>query len=247
MTLKLVNWNVKWARPRGWKIAPEIRRRIKCHSPEIVCLTESYKDFLSESGHPISSREDYGYTIIEGRRKVLLWSAEPWRQINDLGSDSLPPGRFVSGVTKTSIGDVTVVGVCIPWHDSRTEKRRGAERRERWVDHEQYLEGLTDLLSRMPAKHLMLMGDFNQRIRQSYKNKSNDPPPELRSMLQRTIPERMTIATSALGLQGNRSIDHIALSEDLVAESLGVIDNIYEDSELSDHFGVVAEVSARSV
>ena len=42
-----------------------------------------------------------------------------------MGIDSMPPGRFVSGVAQTSVGAVIVIGVCIPWFGSRTEARRG--------------------------------------------------------------------------------------------------------------------------
>ena len=38
---------------------------------------------------------------------------------DDVGHASLPPGRFVSGVTQTSVGEVTVIGVCIPYSGSR--------------------------------------------------------------------------------------------------------------------------------
>ena len=57
----------------------------------------------------------------------------------------------------------------------------------------------------------------------------------------------MTIATSGLAFLGRRSIDHIALSEDLAGESLDVISNIHDGRKLSDHFGVVADVSARQL
>ena len=82
------------------------------------------------------------------------------------------------------------------------------------------------------------MGDFNQRI-----GPSSSASRKLQSALQSAIPPRMTIATSALGFQGRRSIDHIALSEDLTAGSIGVISNIHDGRKLSDHFGVVAELS----
>ena len=109
-----------------------------------------------------------------------------------------------------------------------------------WEDHEQYLVGLAGVLERIPTKRLIVMGDFNQRLGQG-----GGVPLKLRAALQRAILPRMTIATSALGFQGRRSIDHIALSEDLTAESLGVISNIDGASKLSDHFGVVAGLSAR--
>ncbi len=237
MSLRLVNWNVEWATPGLWRTT-EILRRVRGYNPEIRCLTETHDRLLSQDGHPIYSKPDYGYPIEEGRRKVLLWSGEPWKQVDDVGIDSLPPGRFVSGVTQTSVGGVTVIGVCIPWFGSRTEARRKLERNMQWEDHGQYLAGLSEVLERASAKRLIVMGDFNQRIGPGSRTR-----PELRLALQRTFPPRMTIATSALGFQGRSSIHHIVLSEDLTAESLGVISNIHGGSKLSDHFGVVADVS----
>ena len=111
--MKLVNWNVEWTTPRSSRRA-EILRRIAAHEPEVVCLTETHIDLLPD-GYVIASNPDYGSPIKEGRRKVLLWSRTPWEQSDDVGKRSLPPGRFVSGVTDTSIGTVSVIGVCIPW------------------------------------------------------------------------------------------------------------------------------------
>ena len=242
MPLKLVNWNVEWATPRSWKRASEIRRRIEQHVPEVICLTEVHTELWTQEGYTIYCQPDCGYPIKEGRRKVLLWSKEPWQQVDDLGIDSLPPGRFVSGVTKASVGEVTVIGVCIPWKDSRTETNRKLERKTQWEDHKQYLAGLTHVLERTPAKRLIVVGDFNQRIGQV----RYAPPPDVRAALRSAMPPHMTIVTSKVGFQGRSCIDHIALSEDLAAESLGVISNMDGGSKLSDHFGVVAEVSAQN-
>ena len=235
MSLRLVNWNVEWATP-GSRRRPEILKRIDEQFPEVVCLTETHIGLMPPGGHTIYSQPDYGHAIKEGRRKVLLWSREPWKNVDDVGIDSMPPGRFVAGVTQASVGEVTVVGICIPW--SRSRVRRSGVKRKMWEDHEQYLDGLADVLEQTQTKRLIVMGDFNQRLGQG-----GGVPTKLRTALQRAIPPRMTIATSALGFQGRRSIDHIALSEDLTAESLGVISNIDGASKLSDHFGVVAGLS----
>ncbi len=249
MPLKLVNWNVKWAPDsrgaRETERLNEIRMRIEQHAPDVLCLTEAYtKKTWIQEGHTICSRPDYGYPIEEGRRKVLLWSKEPWEQVDDVGSNSLPPGRFVSGVTKTSVGELTVIGVCIPWHDSRARTSRGSECKKRWEDHEQYLHGLAEILGRPSAGRLVVMGDFNQQIGQG-----SFTPLRLRELLQRAFPQHMTIATPALGLQGDRLIDHIAISDDLAVESLGVISKWDGDRELSDgrHHGTAAEVSAKEL
>lgn len=249
MSLKVLTWNVKWATPLSWQ-TPEIRRRIKDQDPEIVCLTESDAELLAQGlpaqpGHVVSSQPDYGYPMYDGRRKVVLWSKEPWRDVDKFGSKSLPPGRFVSGVTQTSLGEVRVIGVCIPWPGSRTEARRGAARRKRWDDHKDYLDALPAILERAPTERVIVMGDFNQRIGQGpYK------PDSLQGKLRSAFAGRVCIVTADVTFEGRKTIDHIALSDDLTVdpagESLKEISNIHDDGkELSDHFGVAAEVTAQ--
>ena len=237
MAATLVNWNVEWATPRSRR-SPEILNRIEQHKPDIICLTETHIGLLSQGGHVVCSQPDYGYKVIEERRKVLLWSREPWEDVDYVGSDAMPPGRFVSGVTQTSLGEVTVIGVCIPWADSRV--RGTVVKRKRWEDHLQYLDGLSDVLERTPVERLIVVGDFNQRIQQG-----GAVPCDVRMALQSTVASRMTIATAGLGFQGRESIDHATISGDLTAEYLGVISNLDGERKLSDHFGVVAGLSVR--
>ena len=127
MALRLVNWNVEWATPRSRR-TPEILSRIGRHAPEVICLTETHERLLSGDGYTICSQADYGYGRREGRRKVLLWSLQPWEQVDDVGIDSLPPGRFVSGVTQTSVGRITVTGCVFRGldHGQRLDSSRSA-------------------------------------------------------------------------------------------------------------------------
>ena len=197
---------------------------------------------LPKDGHSICAQANWGQPCKkgqEGRRKVLLWSRAPWQPVADVGHASLPPGRFVSGVTQTSVGEVTVIGVCIPYSASRVGPPWN---RRMWQDHEEYLAGLAGLLKRAPRTRLVVVGDFNQRIGQR-----SATPLRLRAALQSTLGPNLLIATAGLGFQGRRTIDHIALSQDLAAESLGVISNVHQDSDLSDHFGVVADLSVRGM
>ena len=239
--MRVVNWNVQFATPRSWR-TPEVLGRIDRHEPEIVCLTETHDGLLARGGYAICSRADYGYGLHKNRRKVLLWSKEPWREVDDLGIGSMPPGRFVSGVTQTSVGEVAVVGICIPWFGSRSDSRRGAERRRRWEDHEEYLAGLTEVLERVDARRLIVMGDFNQAIGQGSR-----APRALRLALQEAFNPNLRIVTADLVFQGRRSIDHVALSGDWAVECLGAISNIQGERMLSDHFGAAAEVSVRAL
>lgn len=250
MSLSVLTWNVEWATPLSWR-TPEIRRRIKDQAPEIVCLTESDAELLAQGlpaqpGHVVSSQPDYGYPMYDGRRKVVLWSKEPWRDVDKFGSKSLPPGRFVSGVTQTSLGDVTVIGVCIPWQGSRTEARRGTARRKRWDDHKDYLAALPAILERASTERVIVMGDFNQKVGQGrYK------PDSLQGKLRSVFAGGIRIVTADVTFKGRKTIDHIALSNNLTVgpagESLKEISNIDDDGKkLSDHFGVAADITIRS-
>ena len=152
----------------------------------------------------------------------------------------MPPGRFVSGVTQTSLGEVTVTGICIPWFGSRTEAKRGCQRKRRWEDHAQYLAGLTEYFEQATAERLIVSGDFNQII-----GAGNRAPRDLRSALEMAFSHRLTSVTSALTFNDRKAIDHIALSDDLEAESLDVVSNVHDGKQLSDHFGVAADITER--
>ena len=225
-----------WATPRSPR-RPEILRRIEAHAPEVVCLTETDVALLPWDGHVVSSEADYGYEAPKSRRKVLLWSREPWRDVDETGHLDMPPGRFVRATTRTSAGELTVMGVCIPWSGSRTGPAF-TPRRRRWEDHQTYLACLGRLLADASRRRLVVVGDFNQRIRDGSR------PSRLASALRDAVASRLTIATAALGRDGRRAIDHIALGSDLHCGSLGVIDSAHEGRKLSDHFGVFADISA---
>ena len=235
--VRVVNWNVAWATPRSRRTG-EILRRIDEREPEVVCLTETDCRLLDGDGQVICSRPDYGYRQIEGRRKIVLWSREPWERVDDVGVDAMTPGRFVSGVTRTSLGPVAVVGICIPWFGSRTEARRGPERRERWEDHERYLACLAEYMGHVRTERLLVMGDFNQAI-----GKGSRAPVRLRAALAAAFPPGMTIVTSELVYEGRKSIDHVVLSDDLATDRVEAIGSFDGERRLSDHFGVAVEVA----
>lgn len=258
--MRLVNWNVQWATPRSPR-GPELLRRIGQYSPEIVCLTETDAALLPPegcaeypAGYSISARPDYGYGRRGGRRKALLWSRQPWEQVDDWGGDGLPPGRFIAGVTATSLGRLRVIGVAIPWSHSRVRSAAGgrgaAEPRRAWQDHQQYLEGLHQALRMFPARRLVVVGDFNQRIGQRIGQRPGEPnavPHHLRRALLEALPPGLTIVTASLEYRGRRTIDHIVLSDDLAAAALEPISNAYgnpgAERQLSDHYGIAANLS----
>ena len=239
MALSVVNWNVQWATPHSER-SPEILRRIGQHWPGVVCLTETDCRILSGfGGYIISAKPYWGQSVVNNRRKVSLWSRQPWTDVDRLGSKSLPPGRIIAGVTETPVGRVRVIGVCIPYGMANVQFGTKASRP--WQDHEQYLDGLSALLTVTSLIPTIVIGDFNQPL-----TGRSSVPRHLREKLRSALPSDMTIATGQLNCNGKSAIDHIAISDDLAVESTATISRLRQDTKpLSDHFGVVATLSSQ--
>jgi len=95
--MRCLTWNLEWARP-GSRRADLIRRQVEATDPDVVCYTEVIRAF-APPGPRVAAAADYGYAHDGERRKVLLWSKTPWKDVEVSGDASLPPGRFASGVT----------------------------------------------------------------------------------------------------------------------------------------------------
>ena len=111
---RIGTWNTEWAKlgtARGNRVSAALAEP-DC---DVLCATEGYAEILPSGGHIIDAGPDWGYRITEGRRKVLLWSKRPWSVVDPAGSEELPSGRLVAGITQTDLGPLVVVGVCIPW------------------------------------------------------------------------------------------------------------------------------------
>ena len=213
-------------------------------------------------GHPGSASEqrwvidggsDWGYRIVPGRRKVLLWSERPWRSI-ERGPESMS-GRFVAGVTETPIGELTIAGACIPWDGSHV--KTGRRNHKGWGDHLGWLAGFGSL-PYAGALRTIVLGDFNQTIPRTR------APLRARSALIEAF-EGLRIATvgtlpwenkddrgagaprdglwrAQLGSEkGPKLRDHIAHSRDLAVVEpqvpIGIFPKRTPDEYLSDHVG----------
>jgi len=230
--LTVATWNMEWKVPSS-REAMMMLADLATQTPDLICLTEAYTGLDLPEGHLITSEADHGYRLVDGRRKVMLSSATPWESIDCIGHPDMPPGRFVSGKTKTSLGDTWVVGVCIPWRDAHV--RSGTRDRQPWEDHLAYLAGLSDLLASLSGP-VIVVGDFNQRIPRRY------TPEPVHAALLDTLGSRFTVATAGLvGPDGRMAIDHIAHTAGFKARSVTTLSDTAPDgTKLSDHFGVVA-------
>lgn len=151
-TLTVATWNTEW-RERNSRDGNLICDRLKGTAPEIICLTEAHIGLLDDwAGFIAEGGIDWGGPTHGTRRKVLLWSRNPWIALDTVGAPDLPPGRFVKGVTETALGSLTVVGIVIPYHMSNV--RAGRRDRKMWDDHGQYLKALHGIIRALPPSSI---------------------------------------------------------------------------------------------
>ena len=208
--LKISCWNSDWAKPSSKRGKFFIDK----FDSDIICLTEGYESLLPKEGFIISSSEDYGYPITEGRRKVILWSKNKWTDIDQLGSEKIPSGRFISGTTN----GIKIIGVCIPWRFAHVST--GRKDKKPWEDHLSFIENLN-----LEKKRTILLGDFNQNIPQK------SQPKVAYTALKHFI-DGMDLLTSNMGLI------HIVVSNDLKADN---VQKILTGSN-SDHNGISCSI-----
>jgi len=228
---------VEWARG-GSHRGSEIVRRIESLRPHLACITEAGGDLISY-GHTIASTQDYGYRPVNGRRKVLLWSQNPWTDVDTVGDSELPAGRFVRGVTSTPLGEITVLGLCIPWKDAHVQT--GRRDRQRWEDHAVYLRILARVLSAAPRQRLIVVGDFNQTIPRTR------APHVMYDLLTQALGGLQVATAGTIDGLAALLIDHVCHTDDLKWRELTPIENVDGAGRpLSDHVGTRVRLAASS-
>ena len=232
--MKIACWNAEWAKPSGRRG----RKFLACLTaldPECICIPESYAGFLPDGWSGIYSEADHGYPIIDGRRKVALWSRHAWHTIDTIGDQAMPRGRFVSGITDSSVGEVLVIGLCIPWRMAHVAT--GHRNRTAWEEHADYLRALERYMKGVSRdRPVIVTGDFNQRIPGKY------VPTDLNRALMNCLTGfEVCTAGSATGLS-TAPVCHIAHTADLSAETVTGVSRYGDGAKLSDHDGIVAEL-----
>lgn len=231
--MNILTWNVEWASTRSWR-GKEIQRLIHEQTPVVTCLTELTLGILPATGHLLPANGNSGYPGPADRKKVALWSTEPWTELDQVGHPDMPGGRFVTGITH----GIRFVGVCIPWHNAHVTT--GRRDRSLWEDHLQYLDYLKSLLAQYAADStpICLLGDFNQRVPKGWQ------PDEVYERLLATLHDRVSLPTAEVtDAEGNQLIDHIAHSADLRFRLSQIIPKrTGDDRKLSDHVGISGEL-----
>ena len=208
--LKISCWNSDWATPTSKRGKFFIDK----FDSDIICLTEGYENLLPKDGYIISSHEDYGYKTKNGRRKVILWSKDKWTDIDQVGSNKIPSGRFISGITN----GIRIIGICIPWRFAHVSS--GRKDRKPWEDHLSFIQNLS-----FSNQKTIILGDFNQNI-----PKKNQPEIAFSSLMK--LIEGFNLLTTNMGLI------HIVISSDLNAEKIQGI----ATEKNSDHDGISCSI-----
>jgi endonuclease/exonuclease/phosphatase family metal-dependent hydrolase len=234
--VRVALWNLEWM-PPGSRRAEAVRALLDEAEVDLACLIEALDGTL-EGGHEVVSQADYGYCLHPGRRKVRLWSRQPWDEVDTLGHPELPSGRFVAATTPTPVGPLRVTGLCIPW--SAAHVSSGRKDRRRWEDHLAYLAALGPILRTGPSQRHVVLGDFNQTVPKTTQ------PVAVSEALAAALPPTLALATGGTtDGRGRHAIDHVAHTPDLTARIHTILpagtDAI---AHISDHFGVVVDLEA---
>lgn len=237
--MRIVNWNIERQSP-DTRRARIMMERVSALEPDVVCLTEAFEgstDVLG--GYEISTRGVAWSKEKVGERKVVLWSRHPWNE-PDLGSsEALRSGAYVAATTQTPLGVMHIVGVCIPY--SFASPLGMIPKARPWSQHLAFLEGLGHALGKDDTSPTILVGDFNQFIPRIWGSKAAS------AALQQTLGPLAICTSGIIDGVDRPTVDHIALSPNLLCRSIVGIDEHDETGrQLSDHFGLAADVSEKS-
>lgn len=234
--MRIVNWNIQRNRPSSWK-AKSLIGEIRHLHPDLVCLTEAWASSLEElDGYSISASGVAWSVQKPDERKVLLWSQNPWRQV-EVPEELNSIGCAVAGLTRIENVDVRVVGICVPY--AAASPLGTVPRVSPWVQHEAFLRALAAWLPRWRDQvPLIVIGDFNRRMpRGKWGSK------RAYQLLEDTFADYQFATMGDLPEVGGRTVDHVVVSDHFSVEKTTARSAEDETGRIrSDHFGVVVDL-----
>jgi hypothetical protein len=232
----VATWNFERRGPHTPK-AQTMMDRLSAERPALVCLTEAHEGSTAAlGGHEIAVRGVVWSRAKETERKVVLWSAQPWRGLDIAGPNGCEAGAYLSGVTNVNGVDVWVVGVCIPYSFASP---LGAEPRARpWSQHITYLRGLKTAIENRPRDlPCIVLGDYNQFVPRIWGSKA------AAAALSDALGDLLVSTSGPMKGLAKPAIDHIAHCGKLSAANVRTLSNIGDRGErLSDHYGMVVDL-----
>lgn len=236
--ITLLNWNFERHAPHSRQAGVMIERAV-AQRPNVICLTEAHSgSTASLGGHEIADRgATWSTDRRDGERLALLWSANPWRDVDAAGNDGTRTGGHISGTTDTTMGAVRVIGICAP-HHAASQVGTG-EKARLWTEQVIFCNGLANLIStRDRGIPTVVLGDFNQYVPRIWGSKAAHS-----AMLVALDDVRLATCGPISG-SDEPTIDHVAHTPDLAAQKVIGLSRFDDDGRaLSDHFGVVARLA----
>jgi endonuclease/exonuclease/phosphatase family metal-dependent hydrolase len=227
---------VEWATPRK---RDAIRDRIAAWEADILVVTEGDHGVLPDGGFTADGGADWGYRVTHPeRRKVILWSRWPLRDVKTGVPDGVRGGRLVDAVVESPTGRIRVLAACIPWRDAHVRTGINAHGVP-WHEHRNFVAHLGELIAEHPAgERLVVMGDFNQRLPRTRQ------PEDVHDALVSALDPLVVVTACAEPLRGlsRQELDHIALSPGFVVEDVWGVDRHDGTRLLSDHDAVLTRV-----
>lgn len=235
----VVNWNFERRGPNS-RQAATLMDRIAVERPDVVCLTEAHEGSTTVlGGHEIAARgATWSFNRRESERLVVLWSSEPWRDVDVAGNVGTATGGYVSGVAESPNGPIRVVGICAPHHAA--SQVGAAEKARMWSEQIAFWDGLATLLSARDRRSpTILLGDFNQYVPRIWGSKA------AHAAMQRSLCDLRIATDGPIREIDEPTIDHVVHSADLAPRALRGLSRFDDDGRaLSDHFGIVMRLTA---
>lgn len=232
--MRIATWNLEWARP-GTARHDRALAHLESIDADIVVTTEDSLHDWDSYRFRIDGGADWGYRIVDGRRKVIAWSRTPWSDVV-VFDDGACRGRFVRGRTTVNGVELQVLAVCIPWRDAHV--RSGRRDRKGWDEHIEFCDVLgSQIADAVPDGPTVIAGDFNQRV------------PRVRQPIRAA--DALTDALALVDVltageqSAGRLIDHIASSEHFEVVRVVSWPNVIDRHRLTDHSGAAVGLALR--
>lgn len=233
--MRVITWNLERKKPSTPTGSAAVEL-LTSERPDVVVVTEARVGHLTSlGGYEVTSEPPPSDRFANDERKVLMWSAQPWRDVDCVGDPHMPAGRFVAATTDTPIGEVRVIGVCIPWH--MCDVRVDAKDRRPWEQHQRWLELFEPLIAAECALPVVIAGDFNQRVPRRSGGRR-----DVAELLAHVMGD-FTIVTSGMPAGCERQgVDHIAIDQRLEATEVHGWPSDHGGVRMSDHDAAVADL-----
>ena len=235
MTARLLTWNLERKKPTNPR-GVEALDHVFGLDADVMVLTEARTSIPMRGGHARWCEPPLGTRFGADERKIVMWSKQPWTSIDRVGVQGLDDTRFIAASTQTPIGELRVLGICIPWHMAEVTYPTG-EKHKPWELHIRYLELLTELLADTDGQ-TVISGDFNQQVpRIAYGRR------DAAAALVKAFAPVDIVTSGVVDGVSRPGIDHIALAGGLTATRVWGWPNDVNGNRLSDHDGAACELA----